>query len=159
MNRRSFLQTAGYAALGGAMLAAATPRASAQEREFDINQAFADFMRDIGGSADDAGGTVTFTGKDPILRSHFRIGASMAIPAMAAGVGRRRRFVRREVGRYSLALPVLSLTRRYLRLGGERLCKTPQSLGHVDNEGAASAPWIFEVGAQLDPKVACRTRI
>ncbi len=87
MDRRSFLQTAGYATLGSAMLAAATPRASAQEREFDINQAFADFMRDIGGSADDAGGKVTFTGKDPILRSHFRIGASMALPAMAAGVG------------------------------------------------------------------------
>ncbi len=29
MDRRSFLQNAGYAALGGAMLAAATPRASA----------------------------------------------------------------------------------------------------------------------------------
>ncbi len=87
VNRRNLLQTTGYAALGGAMLAAATPRASAQEREFDINQAFADFMRDIGGSADDAGGTVTFTGSDPILRSHFRIGASMALPAMAAGVG------------------------------------------------------------------------
>ena len=39
-------------------------------------------MRDIGGSADDAGGKVTFTGKDPILRSHFRIGASMALPAV-----------------------------------------------------------------------------
>ena len=87
MNRRNFLQTTGYAALGGAMLATAKPRASAQEREFDINQAFADFMRDIGGSADDAGGSVTFTGKDPILRSHFRIGACMALPAMAAGVG------------------------------------------------------------------------
>ena len=29
MDRRSFLQNAGYAALGGAMLARATPRASA----------------------------------------------------------------------------------------------------------------------------------
>ncbi len=90
VNRRKFLQTTGYAALGGAMLAAAPPvvaRVSAQERALDIDQVFADFMRDIGSSADDAGGTVTFTGSDPILRSHFRIGASMALPAMAAGVG------------------------------------------------------------------------
>ena len=41
-------------------------------------------MQDIGGRATDAGGTVTFTGRDPIVRSHFRIGACMAIPAMAA---------------------------------------------------------------------------
>ncbi|OEZ01726.1 hypothetical protein BIY45_05025 [Stenotrophomonas sp. BIIR7] len=44
-------------------------------------------MRDLGGTAADGGGSVTFTGADPILRSHFRIGASMAIPAMGAGVG------------------------------------------------------------------------
>ena len=56
--------------------------------EFDINQAFATFMRDIGGSPSDGGGTVAFTGRDPILRrAHFRIGTSMALPAMAAGVG------------------------------------------------------------------------
>ncbi len=30
---------------------------------------------------------MTFTGSDPILRSHFRIGTSMALPAMAAAVG------------------------------------------------------------------------
>ena len=41
-------------------------------------------MLDIGGRATDAGGMVTFTGRDPIVRSHFRIGACMAIPAMAA---------------------------------------------------------------------------
>ncbi len=44
-------------------------------------------MSDLGRSADDGGGTVTFTGRDPILRSHFRIGASMALPGMAAAVG------------------------------------------------------------------------
>ncbi|MGR4064611.1 MAG: CoA transferase, partial [Vulcanimicrobiaceae bacterium] len=41
----------------------------------------------LGGTPGDGGGTVTFTGSDPILRSHFRIGTSMALPAMAAGVG------------------------------------------------------------------------
>ena len=55
--------------------------------DFDINKAFADFMRNIGGTASDAGGKVTFTGRDPIVRSHFRLGACMALPAMAAGVG------------------------------------------------------------------------
>ena len=44
-------------------------------------------MRNIGGTAQDGGGSVTFTGRDPILRSHFRIGTSMALPAMAAAVG------------------------------------------------------------------------
>ena len=44
-------------------------------------------MRDIGGSPADCGGTVTFTGRDPILNSRFRLGTCMAIPAMAGGVG------------------------------------------------------------------------
>jgi hypothetical protein len=90
VNRREFVQTTSYAALNAAMTgklsgipqAATTPTGDV----FDINQAFAVFMKDIGQSPSDGGGTVTFTGKDPILRSHFRIGACMAIPAMAAGV-------------------------------------------------------------------------
>ena len=54
---------------------------------FDIERTFAGFMKDIGGGVADAGGKVTFTGRDPIIRSHFRIGAAMAIPAMGAGLG------------------------------------------------------------------------
>jgi crotonobetainyl-CoA:carnitine CoA-transferase CaiB-like acyl-CoA transferase len=90
VNRREFVQATSYAALGTAMgsrlkgiAQAAVPPAG----DFDINQAFATFMKDLGQSPSDGGGTVTFTGKDPILRSHFRIGSCMAIPAMAAGVG------------------------------------------------------------------------
>ena len=90
MNRREFVKTASLAALGTAITskvsgipqAAATPAGA-----FDINQTFATFMKDLGQNPSDGGGTVTFTGSDPILRSHFRIGACMAIPAMAAGVG------------------------------------------------------------------------
>jgi len=37
--------------------------------------------------ANQAWRAVSFTGQAPILRSHFRIGAAMAIPAMGAGVG------------------------------------------------------------------------
>ena len=44
-------------------------------------------MKEIGGTPEDAGGKVVFTGRDPILRSHFHIVACMAIPAMAAAVG------------------------------------------------------------------------
>ena len=44
-------------------------------------------MRDLGGSVEDSGGRVLFTGRDPILRSRLRQGACMAIPAMAGGVG------------------------------------------------------------------------
>jgi len=90
--RRGFLVDAGVAGLGAMVTnqlftgaAAAAP--SAVDTPFDVTLAFAGFMQSIGSSPDAAGGKVTFTGADPILRSHFRIGASMAIPAMGAGVG------------------------------------------------------------------------
>ena len=78
-----------YGAAAMALTAATSKAAFAQggSDDFDIDQAFAKFMDDIGGSPDDGGGEVTFIGRDPILRSHFRIGSSMALPAMAAAVG------------------------------------------------------------------------
>jgi hypothetical protein len=57
-----------------------------QAAEFSIDAVFARFMSDLGSSANAGGGAVTFTGSDPIVRSHFRIGACMAVPAMAAAV-------------------------------------------------------------------------
>jgi crotonobetainyl-CoA:carnitine CoA-transferase CaiB-like acyl-CoA transferase len=88
-DRRSFL-AAGASTTLGVALAMRYQLGTAAERApvaFDINASFAEFMRGIGGAAGDAGGKVTFTGSDPLLRSRFRIGACMAIPAMAAGVG------------------------------------------------------------------------
>ncbi len=88
LTRRDMLMTTGAAALSSALVGGVAGRAKAQEpTAFDINATFAKFMADIGGTAGDGGGEVTFTGEDPILRSHFRIGASMALPAMAAAVG------------------------------------------------------------------------
>ena len=86
--RRDLLQSAGAAVLGSA-LSAVVPDASqaATADDFSIDNAFAEFMQNIGGSAEDAGGRVLFTGRDPILQSPFRLGACMAIPAMAGGVG------------------------------------------------------------------------
>ncbi len=81
--RREVLRTGAATA---ALLALAG-RPALAEGTFDIDAAFAGFMADLGGTAQDGGGTVTFTGRDPILNSPFRIGACMAIPAMAAGVG------------------------------------------------------------------------
>ena len=83
MNRRELLQ--GVAASLAAN--APNPALAASTGDFSIDAAFAEFMRDIGGTAADAGGRVLFTGRDPILRSPFRLGACMAIPAMAGGVG------------------------------------------------------------------------
>lgn len=84
ISRRHLLSSTGAAVL----LAATSKAGSTNERDiFDIDAAFESFMLDIGASASDGGGTVTFTGRDPILHSHFRIGACMALPAMAAGVG------------------------------------------------------------------------
>ena len=84
MDRRKFVQNTGALV---AALATRPATARAASEDFSIDKAFAAFMRDIGGDPGDGGGTVTFTGRDPILRSHFRIGAAMAIPAMGAAVG------------------------------------------------------------------------
>ncbi|MGA9943623.1 MAG: CoA transferase [Candidatus Cybelea sp.] len=88
LNRREFIETASGAALAAA---AATGKTNAQSSTastaFSIDDAFVVFMRDIGGTPTDGGGKVTFTGSDPMVHSHFRIGTSMALPAMAAGVG------------------------------------------------------------------------
>ncbi len=43
--------------------------------EFDIYSKLNEYLKDIGQSPEDCGGTVTFTGADPIVRSHFRIGS------------------------------------------------------------------------------------
>ncbi|MBB3214452.1 crotonobetainyl-CoA:carnitine CoA-transferase CaiB-like acyl-CoA transferase [Herbaspirillum sp. Sphag1AN] len=89
MDRRDFIKLSGTAVLGVAMAgtfsnaAAVTPSSV----NFDINTAFTDFMKGIGGSASDGGGTIEFSGQDPIVRSHFRIASCMAIPAMGAAVG------------------------------------------------------------------------
>lgn len=87
--RRDFVKGAGTAVFGAALAMNMPGIANAQAPavKFDINHQFSEFMRGIGGTAQDAGGKITFTGSDPLLRSHFRIGACMALPAMAAGVG------------------------------------------------------------------------
>jgi hypothetical protein len=86
--RREFLQSSGLASIAMASKLAASNRAVAgsAQASFDINQAFASFTKEIGGAPEDAGGNVVFTGRGPIVRSHFRIGACMAIPAMAAAL-------------------------------------------------------------------------
>jgi len=82
--RRAALATTAAAALSAGL----GRRGLAQAAEnFDIDAAFATFMSDLGRAPSDGGGKVTFTGRDPILHSHFRIGTSMALPAMAAAVG------------------------------------------------------------------------
>jgi crotonobetainyl-CoA:carnitine CoA-transferase CaiB-like acyl-CoA transferase len=85
LNRRDLLQ----ATVAATVLAANKPSAAqaARSEDFSIDTAFVEFMRNIGGTPHDGGGSVTFTGHDPIVRSRFRTGACMAIPAMGAGVG------------------------------------------------------------------------
>jgi hypothetical protein len=85
VNRRELLRS-GASAVALVGFQSIQGRAATPERDFSIDKTFADFMRDIGGSASDAGGKVEFTGRDPIVRSHFRIGAAMAIPAMGAAL-------------------------------------------------------------------------
>ncbi len=89
LTRRELLESSAMAALATTLGSAFGGTAAAQQAPggFDIDALFAGFMQDIGQTSGDGGGTVTFTGKDPILRSHFRIGTAMALPAMAAAVG------------------------------------------------------------------------
>ena len=89
LTRREMLASSGVAALATTIGARLPGAAFAQEgaEGFDIDAAFAAFMRISARRLGDGGGAVTFTGEDPILRSHFRIGAAMALPAMAAAVG------------------------------------------------------------------------
>lgn len=88
MRRRDLVRRLSQSALATALVARTSQGALAQEPSaFDIDAEFATFMRGLGGSADDAGGRVSFTGRDPLVRSPFRIGACMAIPAMAAATG------------------------------------------------------------------------
>lgn len=60
---------------------------SSVSKEFDIGSTFNQFMNDIGLSSEDIGGTVTFTGADPIFESRFRQGACISIPIMRAAAG------------------------------------------------------------------------
>ncbi len=96
LNRRELLQATGSAVIGAASTADRL-RGLAQAAtgdEFSIENVFADFMRDIGGSAEDPGGRVLFTGRDPILQSHFRLGACMAISRHGGRRGGRGRLAR-----------------------------------------------------------------
>src|SRR5271165_5288902 len=89
--RREFLQSSGLAAVGATIssgsVRASPTAAQSESSSFDIHKTFEKFMQDIGGTPGDSGGAPTFVGADPIVRSHFRIGACMAIPAMAAATG------------------------------------------------------------------------
>lgn len=86
-NRRDVIKATGVAAAGSVIASGLAGAAGAATGAFDINTSFAGFMKDIGASPADGGGKVTFTGQDPIIRSHFRVGAAMAMPAMGAAVG------------------------------------------------------------------------
>jgi crotonobetainyl-CoA:carnitine CoA-transferase CaiB-like acyl-CoA transferase len=86
MSRREVMQAGGLAVVGAVTASAFSAPAAAAD-SFDITRAFSGFMKDIGGGISDAGGKVTFTGADPIIRSHFRVGSCMAIAAMGGGVG------------------------------------------------------------------------
>ncbi|KAB7647403.1 CoA transferase [Polymorphobacter fuscus] len=85
-NRRDVIKAGGVAA-AATMVSGVAGAAGAAARSFDINASFANFLKDFGATPADAGGKVTFTGQDPIIRSHFRVGAAMALPAMGSAVG------------------------------------------------------------------------
>ena len=54
---------------------------------FDINAEFRSVMYELGLSAEDTGGELTFVGEDPIFPSVHRLGACIGIPLMAGPRG------------------------------------------------------------------------
>jgi crotonobetainyl-CoA:carnitine CoA-transferase CaiB-like acyl-CoA transferase len=87
LSRRFVVQAGGLALAAGTAALTSASASQAADRDFDIDRTFSQFMRDIGADVSDAGGRITFTGADPIIRSHFRVGSCMAIAAMGAGLG------------------------------------------------------------------------
>ncbi|HWD07114.1 MAG TPA: CoA transferase [Amycolatopsis sp.] len=66
--------------------ALANPIRSEAEDRFDIHAALAEVLADAGLSEKDSGGTVEFTGADPIVPSAVRLGAAPAIGLVAKSV-------------------------------------------------------------------------
>jgi hypothetical protein len=64
-SHREFLQSSGLASIALAAKLAAPTMATADSHQtsFDINRAFASFMREIGGTPEDAGCKIVFTGQ------------------------------------------------------------------------------------------------
>jgi crotonobetainyl-CoA:carnitine CoA-transferase CaiB-like acyl-CoA transferase len=58
-----------------------------KSERFDIDCEFRSVMSDLGLSAADTGGTITFVGEDPIFPSVYRLGACIGIPIMAGAAG------------------------------------------------------------------------
>ena len=63
-----------------------TPSAAAG---FDVNAQFRSFMKELGLSPEDTGGTITFVGEDPIFPSVHRLGACIGIPLRPEPQGSR----------------------------------------------------------------------
>ena len=81
------------ATVGATVLALSRPSIAqtASSDDVSLNTAFVEFTRGIGGTPHDAGGSVTFTGRDPIVRSRFRTGACMVHDAQLLERGEKRR--------------------------------------------------------------------
>jgi crotonobetainyl-CoA:carnitine CoA-transferase CaiB-like acyl-CoA transferase len=90
-NRRSFIKNSTLAVAGLSVSTSlpgmALGAGASTSGGFDIQGQLGVYLNEIGLSASDIGGEVRFTGADPILYSKIRLGACMAIPAMACGVG------------------------------------------------------------------------
>ena len=56
------------------------------DTEFDATAALDDLLADVGLSAADAGGRVTFAGQDPIIPARHRLAAAIGIPMMGNAV-------------------------------------------------------------------------
>jgi crotonobetainyl-CoA:carnitine CoA-transferase CaiB-like acyl-CoA transferase len=60
---------------------------SAMPDEFDPNLHLEQLLAPLGLASADAGGTVSFAGRDPIVADKVRLGASIGLPMMACAVG------------------------------------------------------------------------
>ena len=63
-----------------------TTHAPSAETTLDPLGALTSLLADVGLSTADAGGTITFEGKDPIVAARHRLGACIGIPMMGNAV-------------------------------------------------------------------------
>jgi hypothetical protein len=86
---------------------------SERSSDFDFHAGVAQVLKDVGMSASDSGGTLTFYGLDPIIASPFRFGAMSALALAARSVALAALWRHRSGDGQDIALDVRKALRRF----------------------------------------------
>ena len=81
--------------------------------EFDFHGAVDQVLADVGLRAEDSGGKLTFSGKDPLIPSPFRFGTMAAVASAAKAVGIAALWRHRTGEGQDIAVDVRKALRRF----------------------------------------------